>query len=119
MWDFLTHLAADRHVAASTQNQALSALLFLYKQVLEMRLGRIDALRAKRPKRLPTVLASAEVLALLGEMSGLRRLMAELMYGAGIRLMECSRLRVKDLDLGAGGAARSLVASVPGGAGSR
>ncbi len=96
--EFLNHLAVKRGVAASTQNQALNALVFLYRQVLDIRLGRVDAMRAKRPKRLPTVLTTEEVLALLGELSGKWRLMAELMYGGGIRLMECCRLRVKDLD---------------------
>ena len=95
---FLTHLAVKEHVAASTQNQALSALLFLYREVLHQELGPVDALRAKRPKRLPTVLTKDETLRLIGCLSGTHQLMAKLIYGSGIRLMECLRLRVKDLD---------------------
>ena len=95
---FLTHLAVQENVAASTQNQALSALLFLYREVLCQDLGPVDALRAKRPKRLPTVLTREETLRLIGCLSGTHQLMAKLIYGSGIRLMECLRLRVKDLD---------------------
>ncbi len=95
---FLTHLAVDEQVAASTQNQALSALLFLYREVLRLDLDlRINALRAKRPHRLPTVLTHAEVLQVLACLSGTHQLMAKLLYGCGLRLMECIRLRVKDL----------------------
>src|SRR3954462_3222669 len=96
---FLTHLAVDLDVAASTQNQARSALLFLYREVLGIA---VDAPRnvvaAKMPRRLPTVLTRDEVRAVLGQMSGDSRLMAQLLYGSGLRLMECLRLRVKDLD---------------------
>ena len=95
---FLTHLAVKENVAASTQNQALSALLFLYRQVLHQELGPLDALRAKRPKRLPTVLTKEEALRLIGCLSGTHQLMAKLIYGSGIRLMECLRLRVNDLE---------------------
>jgi len=95
---FLTHLAVKENVAASTQNQALSALLFLYREVLHQDLGPVDALRAKRPKRLPTVLTKEETLRLIGCLSGAHQLMAKLIYGSGIRLMECLRLRVKDLE---------------------
>jgi integron integrase len=95
---FLTYLAVKENVAASTQNQALSALLFLYREVLQQDLGPVDALRAKRPKRLPTVLTKDETLRLIGCLSGTHQLMAKLIYGSGIRLMECLRLRVKDLD---------------------
>ena len=95
---FLTHLAVNENVAASTQNQALSALLFLYREVLHKDLGPIDALRAKEPKRLPTVLTKEEVHCVLGHLSGTHLLMAKLLYGSGLRLMECVRLRVKDLD---------------------
>ncbi|MBC7265256.1 MAG: integron integrase [Chloroflexi bacterium] len=95
---FLTHLAVKENVAASTQNQALSALLFLYREVLHQDLGPIDALRAKRPKRLPTVLTKEETLRLIGCLSGVHQLMAKLIYGSGLRLMECLRLRVKDLE---------------------
>jgi len=95
---FLTHLAVKENVAASTQNQALSALLFLYREVLHQELGPVDALRAKRPKRLPTVLTQEETLRLIGCLSGTHQLMAKLIYGSGIRLMECLRLRVKDLE---------------------
>jgi integron integrase len=96
---FLTHLALEQHVAASTQNQALSALLFLYRHVLEPELDtRIDAVRARKPARLPHVLHRDEVKALLADLTGLHQLMAQLLYGSGLRLMECVRLRVKDVD---------------------
>ena len=95
---FLTHLAVKENVAASSQNQALSALLFLYREVLHQDLGPVDALRAKRPKRLPTVLTREETLRLIGCLSGTHQLMAKLIYGSGTRLMECLRLRVKDLE---------------------
>jgi len=96
---FLTHLAVERKVAASTQNQALSALIFLYRQVLRQELhGSIDAVRAKRPQRVPTVLTKAEVRQVLGQLSGMHRMLVELLYGSGIRSLECVRLRVKDLD---------------------
>nr|MBC7244615.1 integron integrase [Chloroflexota bacterium] len=95
---FLTHLAVKENVAASTQNQALSALLFLYQEVLHKDLGPIDALRAKKPKRLPTVLTKDEVRWVISHLSGPHQLMAKLLYGSGLRLMECLRLRVKDLD---------------------
>jgi integron integrase len=99
---FLTDLAVNRHVAASTQNQALNALLFLYQQVLGLELPRLDAVRAKRPKRLPTVLAPEEVRQLLDAVEGgdgVFRRMAGLLYGAGLRRLECCQLRVHDLDL--------------------
>ena len=97
---FLNYLAAERNVAASTQNQALSALLFLYKEVLGKELDWLDGLhRAKRPPRLPTVLSRTEVERLLAQLAGARWLMASLLYGAGLRGIECLRLRVKDLDL--------------------
>jgi integron integrase len=96
---FLTHLAVNQNVAASTQNQALSALLFLYHHVLHLELtGYIEAVWAERDKRLPVVLTKAEVQLVIGHMSGLHQMMAKLLYGSGIRLMECLRLRVKDVD---------------------
>lgn len=96
---FLTYLAVEKNVAASTQNQALSALLFLYQKVLEMPVEWLDdVVRARRPKRLPVVLTRAEVSRLLNELSGIPQLIAQLMYGTGMRLMEALRLRVKDLD---------------------
>ena len=95
---FLSHLATARNVAASTQNQALSALLFLYKQVLRRDLGWVDGIeRAKRPERLPVVLTPTEARAVLGQFEGTKWLMASLLYGAGLRLLECLRLRVKDV----------------------
>ncbi len=98
---FLTHLAVERDVAASTQNQALSALLFLYKAVLDRPLESVDDLvRAKRPERLPVVFTRDEVRAVLARLRGDKWLMASLLYGAGLRLMECLRLRVKDVDFG-------------------
>ena len=97
---FLNDLAVKRGVAAGTQNQALSALLFLYKEVLGRELAWLDGLeRAKRPPRLPTVLTRAEAERLLAQLTGARWLLASLMYGSGLRVMECLRLRVKDLDL--------------------
>lgn len=95
---FLTHLALEEHISASTQNQALSALLFLYRHVLNLELGPVDSVRAKPSQHVPTVLSRAEVQAVLHEMSGIYLLMARLLYGSGMRLMECVRLRVKDLD---------------------
>ncbi len=96
---FLNHLARERNVAAATQNQALSALLFLYREVLQQPLPWLDQLeRAKRPARLPTVLSPAEVRRLLAAMQGTKWLMASLLYGAGLRLTECLKLRVKDVD---------------------
>src|SRR5690606_9169955 len=96
---FLTRLAMDGNVAPSTQNQALSGLLFMYREVLGIELPWMDDIRrAKRPQRLPVVLSREEVQALLDELGGLAWLMASLLYGSGLRLMECVRLRVKDLD---------------------
>ena len=97
---FLTGLAVEGQVSAATQNQALSALLFLYKVVLEMELPWMEeVVRAKRPRRLPVVLAQSEVARLLAAMpEGMPELMARLLYGTGMRLMECLRLRVKDVD---------------------
>ena len=95
---FLTHRALEEHISASTQNQALSALLFLYRNVLSQELGPVDSVRAKPSQHVPTVLSRVEVQALLLEMSGIYLLMARLLYGSGMRLMECVRLRVKDLD---------------------
>jgi integron integrase len=100
---FLTHLAVNQNVAPSTQNQALSALLFLYRHVLHIELtGYIEAVWAERDKRLPVVLTKAEVQLVIGQMSGLHQMMAKLLYGSGAqrapRLMECLRLRVKDVD---------------------
>lgn len=98
---FLTHLAVSRNVSASTQNQALSAILFLYREVLGVELAWLDGVqRAKKPARLPVVLTTTEVHALLAQLEGTHWLMANLLYGAGLRLMECVRLRVKDVDFG-------------------
>ncbi len=96
---FLTHLAVKNNVTSSTQNQALSALLFLYKQVLGIELEWLDGItRAKRPSRLPTVLPREQVIELLDAMSGTNALIARLLYGTGMRLMEAMRLRVQDVD---------------------
>ena len=96
---FLTHLAVKECVAATTQNQALSALIFLYKQVLQQPLdGRIDAIRAKRSRKLPTVLTPDEVRSVIQQMSGVHRLIVQLLYGSGLRLREAMQLRIKDLD---------------------
>lgn len=97
---FLSRLANEGQVTASTQNQALSALLFLYREVLGVQLPWMEHIRrAKRPERLPVVLSRDEVRSLLGELSGVSWLQASLLYGSGLRLMECIRLRVKDVDL--------------------
>lgn len=96
---YISYLAVKRNVAASTQNQALNAIVFLYKQVLERELGDFGSMeRAKRPKRLPTVLTKNEADLVLTVMSGTNSLMAKLLYGCGLRLMECLRLRVKDIE---------------------
>jgi integron integrase len=96
---FLNHLAINQKVSASTQNQALSALVFLYREVLNKDFGFLDNLvRAKSPERLPVVLTEDEVRRLLAHLEGRNWLMASLLYGAGLRLMECLRLRVKDVD---------------------
>ena len=96
---FLTHLAVNSRVAASTQNVALNALLFLYRHVLHQDFPPLDTLeRAKRPRRVPTVFTREEVAAILAQLTGMNHLMACLLYGAGLRLMECLRLRVKDVD---------------------
>ncbi len=97
--DFLTHLAVQRKVSASSQNQALSAILFLYKKVLDIELPwMVDIVRAKRSRRVPVVLTRAEVQKVLACMSGNAWLMASLCYGSGLRLVECLRLRIKDVD---------------------
>ena len=95
--EFLTELAVEGQVAASTQNQAFSALLFLFKKVLQRKLEFVDAIRANRPRRLPVVLSQDETRRVLAALSGRDKLMAQLLYGAGLRLMECLRLRVKDI----------------------
>ena len=96
---FLTHLAVDRNVSASTQNQAKSALLYLYKEVLGVELPWLDNVtQAKVPQRMPVVLTQAEVQAVLSRMDGTMWLIASLLYGSGLRIMEALRLRVKDVD---------------------
>lgn len=96
---FLEHLAVERRVAASTQNQALSAVLYFFKRVLNRELGELgDTLRAARGRRLPEVLSREEVRRLLAQVEGTPALMLGLLYGAGLRLMECLRLRVKEVD---------------------
>jgi integron integrase len=98
---FLTHLAVDLNVAASTQNQALSALLFLFQQVLDRKLDFIGGVeRVRRPPKLPVVFTPTEARAVLARLKGDYRLMAHLLYGSGLRLLECLRLRVKDIDFG-------------------
>jgi integron integrase len=98
---FLSDLAANQNVAASTQNQALSALLFLYREVLKQGLPWIDNIeRAKRPAKVPVVLTPEEARAIISKLHGTSRLMAQLLYGSGLRVMECVRLRVKDIDFG-------------------
>jgi integron integrase len=96
---YLTHLAVELRVAASTQNQALSALLFLYREVLRHEIADgVAMVRANKPARVPTVMTKEEVFQVIGCMTGIPQLMAKLLYGSGLRLLECARLRVKDLD---------------------
>lgn len=96
---FLTHLALKKKVSASTQNQALCALLFLYRHVLECEIGHLgDVIRARKPKRLPVVMTREEVQVVLRRLSGDKWLVASLMYGAGLRLMESLRLRIQVID---------------------
>jgi len=96
---YLTHLAVKEKVSASTQNQALSALLFLYRHVLGREIGDLgEVIRARKPRHLPAVMTREEVKAVLANLAGDKWLMASLMYGAGLRLMECLRLRIQDID---------------------
>jgi site-specific recombinase XerD len=96
---FLSHLAVRVNVAASTQNQALCAIIFLYKNVLNIELPEFEEIVwAKKPKKLPVVFSKAEVKAVLGQLSGTYWIMANLLYGSGLRLIECLRLRVNDVD---------------------
>ena len=101
---FLTHLAVNRRLAESTQNQALGAILFLYRHVLKQPLGSLDAVRASKPKRLPTVLSKDEVRRLIAALpdNASHRLIVELLYGTGMRISECCRIRVIDLDFDRG-----------------
>jgi site-specific recombinase XerD len=118
---FLSHLAIQGKVAASTQNGALNALVFLYRHVLKQPFPDLaDLERAKRPRRVPTVFTREEVQAVLAHLSGIPHLMASVLYGAGLRLMECVRLWVKDLDfayhqltVGAGKGAQDRVTMLP------
>ncbi|MEK6571899.1 MAG: integron integrase [Bacteroidota bacterium] len=97
---FLSYLAEQQHVSASTQNQAFNSLLFLYKHVLNKPLGRIaEVVRARRPKHLPVVLTREEARKIIGAMNGAPKLMASLLYGSGLRIQECVRLRIKDIDI--------------------
>lgn len=96
---FLSHLASTKNVSASTQNQALNALVFLYRKVLDIEVGVFkDLVRAKKPKRLPVVLSHDEAIEVLSHIDGMNGVMANLLYGSGLRLMECVRLRIKDID---------------------
>lgn len=97
---FLKHLAIEGNVSGSTQNQALSALLFLYNVVLDRQLGRVDVMWAKKPKNLPVVLTKDEVNAVLTQLSGIPLLVAQLLYGGGLRLNEALQIRIKDVDFG-------------------
>jgi len=103
---FLTHLAVEKHVSASIQNQAFSALLFLYRNVLNQDLGALDAVRAKRSNYLPTVLTKGEVRSVLENISGVHGLVIRVLYGSGLRLSEGLSLRIKDIDF----AQRQIVA---------
>lgn len=96
--DFLTHLAADKNLAPDTQRVALSAIKFLYKNVLEKDIGLVDFTMSTKPKKLPVVMSFKETAAMLEQFHGLKRLQSEIMYGCGLRVSDCLRLRVKDLD---------------------
>ena len=98
--EFLTYLAVKKKVAPSTQNQALNALIYLYQHVLGIELDEINALRPRKSRHLPTVLTFEEVLSVLDKMTGIDRLAGRLIYGSGLRVSECLRLRVKDVDFG-------------------
>lgn len=96
---FLSHLATERKVSAATQKLALNAIMFLYKNVLDQPVdGLIEPIKAKRHRQIPVVLSQAEVKTVLAQMSGIHQLMAKLLYGGGLRLMECIRFRIQDLD---------------------
>lgn len=96
---FISDLALNRNVAASTQNQALNAIVFLYKHILKIDLGDFGPMeRAKKPEKIPVVMSKSEVESVLAYMSGTNRLMAQVLYGTGLRVKECVRLRVKDID---------------------
>jgi integron integrase len=98
---FLTHLAVEKNVSASTQNQALSAILFLYRHILHQEIQfPTDIVRAEKSRTLPTVLTHTEALAVINHLTGVTQLMTQILYGSGLRLMECIRLRVKDIDFG-------------------
>jgi len=98
---FLTHLAVNKKVAASTQNQALCAIIFLYKHVLKIDIGDLgDMVWAKKPKRLPVVFTRTEAQAIIDQLNGIKWIMVNILYGSGLRLMECLRLRVQDVDFG-------------------
>ena len=99
---FLTHLAVNRGVVAATQNQALNALVFLFREILKKEFEGVDAMRAKQSRRLPVVLSVDETRALLMVMKGEEAVMAKLLYGCGLRVLECMRLRVKDVDVSGG-----------------
>ena len=97
---FITHLVVERKVSESTQNQALSAILFLYRNVLQITLDEtaLLPLRPQKNKRVPTVLSKEEARAVIASLDGVYKLMAQILYGSGLRLMECLRLRIKDVD---------------------
>ncbi len=98
---FISHLATERHLSASSQNQALSAILFLYRHILQKEIEfPTDIIRAEKSRTLPTVLTQQEAMTVISKMTGLPQLMTKILYGSGIRLMECLRLRVKDIDFG-------------------
>ncbi len=99
---FLKDLAVNRNVSASTQNQALSAILFLYNDVINKPIGYIDVLWAKKPKKLPVVMTRSEVKSVLSNLNGQYLLIGQLLYGSGLRLLECLQMRVKDVDFGQG-----------------
>lgn len=95
---FLNHLAQEKRVSSSTQNQAFAAVLFLYREIIGREIENVHALRAKKTAHVPTVLTHAEAVAVIQQMTGVHRIIAQILYGSGLRLMECMRLRIKDVD---------------------
>jgi len=95
---YLTYLVVQKNISASTQNQALAAILFLYRDVLGIDVGRVDAVRPQKTAHVPTVLTHQQAMAVIQQMTGTPRIIAQILYGAGLRLMECMRLRIKDVD---------------------
>lgn len=100
---FLTHLAVDKTVSVNTQRTALNALVFLFREFLRLEIGELTFNQARKPPKLPTILSKDEALSVIANLNGLHRLIVQLLYGGGLRVMEAARLRIKDVDIGSGG----------------